>query len=326
MSKPVLYILFLICCFGASGQINLVPNGSFEDYTECPQGNDLNNGQFERAIGWWRPTMSTPDYFNGCNNGIVSIPNNFWGHQNAYHGNAYVGIVPIEWNTNMEYVGNEYFRTELLQALKPCVEYKFTMYVSLAEYSTHGIGKLGAWFSQDNDYTPIWGSLEKIPQVVYSGAPIIDTVNWVKVEGSFIANGFEKYLTIGYFNNTVAMDTTFIQDWGFGSAPYYYIDSISLYETIAVSSDICDAGQIIFPNVITPNDDGSNDKLDASMYFGFIKEILILNRWGNTICVLTKDSPIWDGENCTDGVYYYFFEFDTGNQKQQQTGFIQLVR
>src|SRR5690606_3174215 len=109
----------------------------------------MNDGQFERAIGWWIPTYGSTDFFHRCNNdssgawNSVWIPNNFWGHQEAFAGDGYVGFIPV-----MDYgggLGSEYFRTELISPLKPCVEYRFSMYVSLADFSTHGLSKIGAY-------------------------------------------------------------------------------------------------------------------------------------------------------------------------------------
>lgn len=327
MNRFVLHIilLFFSHLLNAQGQ-NLVYNGSFEEYSECPVSNELNNGQFERATGWWRPTDCTPDYFNSCNNDIVGVPDNFWGHQEAFCGDGYVGFIPVMDNGTS--LGSEYFRTKLISPLKPCVEYRFSMYVSLADFSTHGVGNLGAFFSAENEFQNGCEILKKNPQIKYTEIPITDTITWTKIEGTFVANGFEKYLTIGHFQNAHDIDTIFVQKLPFGSFdfhPYYYVDSVSLYEIGAVSSDLCNY-HIDFPNVFTPNNDGSNDILDVTKYIGFIEEIYILNRWGNVVTVLSKENSIWNGENSSDGVYYYFFEYDLGNIKTQQSGFIQLVR
>jgi gliding motility-associated-like protein len=333
VNRFFLHILFFFSFTSISiGQNqNFVYNGSFEEYSECPQTNELGNGQFERALGWFRPTLSTPDYFHRCNNGYVSVPHNFWGFQEAYHGDGYIGFVPISLNASGEYTDNEYLRTELLFPLKPCYEYQFTMYVSLANMSTHGIGQIGAWFSVENQFYETWLTLNVTPQIVYGGSPITDTINWTKVQGTFVASGFEKYLTIGYFQPTMSSDTLFIQDWGFGFAPYYYIDSVSVFELGLISEELCTEGELVFPNIITPNNDNSNDAIDATPYFVITEEIVILNRWGNVISVLTENNPIWNGTTqngtpCTEGTYFYQFSYQWGNERKEKSGFIQLVR
>lgn len=325
--KPVFYCFFLaLCVFSLKAQQNLVPNGSFEEYSECPAANDLNDGQFERCKGWWSPTLGTPDYFNKCNNninGVVGVPNNFWGYQEPFEGNGYVGFGTISWNSDNNFLGNEYLRTKLLFPLKPCVSYQISMYVSLTNYSTHGVSKIGACFSKENNFVDTQKPILEIPQFEFSGDPIGDTMNWTKIEGMFIADGGEEYLTIGYFHNDVTNDTVFIHDWGFDFAPYYYIDNVSLYEMNDSIHQPCNV-HLEIPNVFTPNNDGTNDIIDLSQYVDFIDRIRILNRWGNTVKIITKDEPIWDGGDCLDGVYYYMVEDE--KFKTKQTGFIHLIR
>ncbi|TSJ46726.1 gliding motility-associated C-terminal domain-containing protein [Fluviicola chungangensis] len=328
--KPVFYItiFLLLLVKPLQAQLNLVPNGSFEEYTVCPTSNELNNGQFERVENWWRPTESTPDYYNRCNNGIVDIPSNFWGYQEAFQGDGYVGFGAISWNITGENLGNEYFRTQLVEPLKPCVRYRFSMYVSLAEASSYGVGDIGAFFSTDDNYLSTMLSIIEEPQIIYDGVPIIDTSNWTKIEGTFIANGFERYLTIGYFRDNVTLDTLFLQDFGPSiqvKEALYYVDSISLVELNYVSTELCDAKNIVFPNIITPNDDHINDELDISNYLGIINEIIISNRWGDIVTILNGENPIWNGEGLSDGLYFYRFTLELDN-KIQKTGFIQLMR
>jgi gliding motility-associated-like protein len=331
VNRFFLHILFFFSFTSISiGQNqNFVYNGSFEEYSECPISNELGNGQFERAIGWFRPTDGSPDYFNQCNTYTVGVPNNFWGYQNAFHGHGYAGFIPVMDDKKLLY---EYLRTQLILPLKPCVAYRFGMYVSLANYSTHGMKNIGAYFSQENNFQNNSNILEGNPQVKYTANPIVDTLTWTLVEGTFIAHGFEQYLTIGYFEKNIGDDTLFVQEMGsFYFHPYYYVDSVSLIEIGPVSDEICELGEIIFPNIITPNNDSSNDQLDATPYFALTEEITIMNRWGNVITVLTENNPSWNGTTqngtpCSEGTYFYQFSYQWGNERKEKSGFIQLVR
>ena len=335
MNKPVFYILFglwLCCGLHLTGQVNLVPNGSFEEYSQCPQGNELNNGQFERAVGWWRPTLGTPDYFHRCNNslgGVVGVPDNFWGHQEAFHGDGYVGLVPIELTTQNDFIGSEYIQTKLRLSLKPCYWYSFTMYLSLAEFSTHSIERLGAVFSVDtsfNDYTNM-NIISVVPNVINTDGHLSDTTNWMKIEGSFIASGSEEFLTIGYFFDDITNDSNRIQFFPLAPniiAPYYYIDDVSLFEIGEADANSCEFFSINLPNVFTPNSDGINDVIDISSQIKFIKSVDILNRWGGIVATLNENNTIWDGANCPEGVYYYLLNYKYFDL--QQTGFIHLIR
>ena len=88
MNKPLLILFILIGSF-AFGQ-NLIYNGDFEIYDDCPTAlsapNDL---QIEKATGWYAPSLGTSDYFNRCGDQAsgVSIPNNFLGFQET-NGNG----------------------------------------------------------------------------------------------------------------------------------------------------------------------------------------------------------------------------------------------
>jgi gliding motility-associated-like protein len=319
--KPVLYILLFIVPIFSMGQQNLVPNPSFEEYYSCPSSNDLNDGQLELCKGWWKPTMGTSDYFNACNtNGLVDIPNNFWGYQPAYDGNGYVGLVPITWiiSTGEYDEGKEYIQAQLLKPLTPCVEYHFEMQVNFANYSRYGFSRLGALFTKNAIHKTNWDAITNTPQVLNNQGILIDTVNWVKISGNFVAIGNEQYLTIGYFFDNVTNDTLNFQapigfdDSGYG---YYYIDDVSLTEVGPVEDCSYDV-----PNVLTPNNDGLNDKWEFQSSVDSHMEIV--NRWGNTVYEATGNSFSWDGAECIEGVYYYTYT----NDKYTKTGFIQLIR
>ena len=67
------------------------------------------------------------------------------------------------------------------------------------------------------------------------------------------------------------------------------------------------------PNVITPNNDGSNEELDLS---GFdVKKLEIYNRWGRLVFDQTNYTNEWrgqsnKGERLPDGTYFYLITYD----------------
>lgn len=330
MNKPVLHILLSVCLsFFAVGQENLVPNGSFEEYSQCPQGNELNNGQFERAVGWWRPTMGTPDYFHRCNNslgGVVGVPDNLYGSQEAFEGDGYIGFVPIAIDVNGNHVDSEYCRTKLKCKLSPNTSYKFSMKLALSAFSsTVAIGRLGVYFSEDNTFTDTWLNLNVQPQLINLGLPLSDTLNWMSFDGVYVARGCEEYLTIGYFANNFYNDSMLINSPTFGYYSYYFIDSVSLFQ-VDFSSDLtCESLQSFsLPNIFTPNSDGINDEINITQQLFFLEKVEIINRWGNLVVTLDEFNPFWDGQDCPDGVYFYIIYFR--EDKKRQTGFIHLVR
>ena len=91
---------------------------------------------------------------------------------------------------------------------------------------------LGVYFDDGSVSTPIYiymGLVAVTPQVYNTLQLLNDTVNWMKIEGSFIATGNEKYITIGNFFPDSLSDIGFFgtpTSWG----AYYYIDDVSVID------------------------------------------------------------------------------------------------
>lgn len=84
-----------------------------------------------------------------------------------------------------------------------------------------------------------------------------------------------------------------------------------------------------FPNVITVNGDGTNDKLDLDAYFQTCQKyrMYIYNRWGNLIYEHgNNDIPFQgitkDNKDAEDGVYTYRLVYEDG----VKSGFFHLIR
>ena len=74
-------------------------------------------------------------------------------------------------------------------------------YTNLEQGSTFAINHIGAYFDDgtiDTTHYPGRPQSQYIPQVMDTGV-INDTLNWIKVQGTFTAVGTEKFITIGNF-------------------------------------------------------------------------------------------------------------------------------
>jgi len=314
-------------CCETKGQTNLVYNGDFEIYDTCVTNistpGDL---QIEHCLGWTAPTkLGTSDYFNVCNNATFAhqagIPKNNLGYQPAYNGNGYCGFLAsiVDSSGGQPYIYREYVQTKLTQFLEKNKSYNFSFYVSnCGESTTHSLMKIGALFSSNsytaNNYAPIIVT----PQIINKTNFLTDTLNWMKIEGNFIANGDENYLTIGYFENeTIDTLNNFYDPFNpyYRVIVYYYVDGVSLTELPCNET---------IPNIFTPNGDGVND------YFEFVicnvLQLNIYSRWGNKVFE-SKYHFSWDGrttsgEPCNAGTYYYLVQTETETYK----GFLELIR
>ena len=78
---------------------NLVPNGDFEKYNNCPKNLaeiDFSPSflSFPTVQGWVCPTFGTSDYYNACAAGTMAgVPLNVAGYRTAHSGSAYAGMV-----------------------------------------------------------------------------------------------------------------------------------------------------------------------------------------------------------------------------------------
>ena len=219
-----LYFAFACLLVGASvGAQNLVPNGSFEEYSECPMGFD----QVIRATGWTR-FRGSPDYFHGCDSShFVGVPLNFGGYQGAHSGEGYCG--GYCW-CETAYNVREQIGEELIQPLLVGVPvnvsfcYSITSGGAQENYRFTATG-LAMGFSMDPFYIdgpislPNWSALS-VDSLVY------DTLSWHCIEGVFVPDSAYRYVIIGglYDDELVLVDT--LNDGGLYNCAYTYFDDV----------------------------------------------------------------------------------------------------
>ncbi len=317
MNRPFLHIVFCALLFALHtqvyAQVNLLPNGSFEEYDTCPD----NLSQIDYAKYWFSPNLSSPDYYNSCSiSNLSNVPNNELGFQYAKDGNAYAGIVIYERQTISGY--QEYLEIKLTNPLQSMKKYNFSFYFSIANNSYFGTNLISARLSNSiiQDYSSFMFILQ--PSFLYNHL-MTDTLNWIYLNWDYIANGGEEYLSIGVFENNTNIDTVVINSNldSNNALCYVYIDDVKIIESPI---------DINIPNVFTPNSDGVNDMLKID-YFGEIANVKIFNRWGTVVFDEKSENYIeWDGTSdgkiCSEGTYFCVVTTNTVTKK----GSIQLLK
>ena len=216
-----LYFAFACLLVGASvGAQNLVPNPSFEDYTECPDF----WSQTERATGWSAYRQS-PDYFNACEpTGYWGVPHNVAGFQNAATGNAYCGMITYALPT----VYREHVGAELLAPLEPGVPVNISFRVVSAS-SDLQVGYVASGFGVLFTMQPYYIT-DQVPlpdrAALFVDSPITDTVNWMMVSGTYIPDSAYQYIVIGgMFDDALIQVDTFNVN-ALGGVAWVYVDDV----------------------------------------------------------------------------------------------------
>jgi hypothetical protein len=234
---------YIILSLGLTTQAqNLVPNGDFEIYSQCP--NFIS--QIIRATGWINgATKTTPDYFNSCSSYStgVNMPYTTAGYQNDFlGGNAYAGIYTF--NKGFPNDAREYIQIKLTDTLMPGTKYLISMYVNNSDAFDYCVATLGMYLTTGPIQAPSNLGFINVPnpQVKHSST-IKDTISWTLVQDTMIGNG-ELYLTIGNFSYDSLSDTLKITGNGmFYGATYNFIDGVSIYDvTLGSCHSYWDAG------------------------------------------------------------------------------------
>jgi gliding motility-associated-like protein len=227
-----------------------VPNYSFEDTigSQCQSQMGISNLAVPIVKNWQtNHSFSTPDYYNSCANSIwypnmSTIPYSARSYQSPRNGFAYIGIGTyfIDFPNDSINIGGEYISVKLTQPLKANSCYYTEFYANLGNLCIVTTNQLSMLLSQTNFTTAPYSYTNSIqPQVQWDTTQYFtDTLNWVKIAGTFVAQGGEQYLTIGNFKDgayvkKIGLGSNFTP--GFGSFStrfftYFLIDDVSLYE------------------------------------------------------------------------------------------------
>jgi hypothetical protein len=293
--KRFLFTTLLFCYVFVPAQ-NLVPNYSFEQKLVCSPS----PGGFAGYVadwtgqggggGLWYYTAECPtDSFpKGIYPGVPydSVQGLFFGFQYARTGVSYAGMetfVNDGQDTVYPYTNNpylnfrNYIEAKLTDSLQAGKVYYVTFFVNLSNTATFVCSDMGAYLSDSalnfNGTTP---KTYLIPQIANDPKKqeLSDTLNWMKISGSFKANGGEKYIIIGNFKNDSTSSTRYVGYTKDNASAYYYIDDVivSTDSLEGVNELIThnDEQLKIFPNpstgIFTFNLSNNNEKANLTIY------------------------------------------------------------
>lgn len=215
-------------------QTNLIPNGSFENYYTCPNGNNIDN-----IINFFQPNTAgnSSDAFNSCNNSTnpyLAVPYNVT-YQYPRSGNGYAGIAMF-FDTAYYNIDNwrEYIEVGLTDSLKNGKKYCVRFYTNKSNISSYAVKNIQAVLTNNNLLynDPNYGFIQGVTPIMEADSVITDTLNWIPIQTIYTAHGGERFLTIGNFSS--GANTIYKYVWPFNGSPnslgYYLIDDVSIYE------------------------------------------------------------------------------------------------
>jgi len=193
IAKVLLWLSFFPASVMAQ---NLVPNGDFEEYDQCPTWSN----QFNGYVSDWSIPFGVNNYYNACGHtNTINFPS-----RNNSRGNATF----ITYRRN----SNENPRTYLRNQLTRPLQRGEIVYISYWIYDWGGRSFYTEDFSIYFSDTLVTRQLEDgkkwidLPaQVNWTGGIIRDTGVYVPITGCFVAEGGEEYITLGNFKHPDSM-------------------------------------------------------------------------------------------------------------------------
>jgi hypothetical protein len=234
LNRQWLSLAILFYVFSCSGQVikyaNYVNNSSFEQLTISP-----NSNPWDRAKYWGPMDSAGGAAYVTRAKMFGTTPNSGTGYQMPRTGDNYVLTQFYCDLSTCSYTNSRgYPRNRLKRNLKGGVTYCVKYHTVNTNNCVVGIDSYGAFFGGSWLDTTKKCSMPITyisPQISWQGGIIIDTMNWVPITGTFVADGTEKYMVLGNFKSNPATQTTIIN-------PTYlpnlsndiYIDDVSLIE------------------------------------------------------------------------------------------------
>lgn len=247
--KNIMYALASLpfLALAQTNDANLATNGSFEAITKKPTA----PGMACKAIGMSSANLTTVDLYSKdarCGS-TVKVPKNYMGVKEASSGSNYAGIVAYygdETGVVYDLPGyqqyTEYLQVELTQPLVAGQTYNVALKVSLADESAYAVSGLGIIMSKEKFAVDNNSYFFIEPDMVSMN--IAKNKEWSTVQGTYTAEGGEKYLIFGTFEEYMVVEKVIPDNVNNSRKAYYYIDDISVVpgNVAAPSKDLAFAG------------------------------------------------------------------------------------
>lgn len=241
------FLFFILISFvfhDSLAQGNLVPNPSFEIHDSCPDNLD----HISMALGWKSLNLS-PDYFHKCSDSSMTIPMNRIDFQDGFSSSdsAYAGFM----TTNYRDTTREFLGIELTSPMQIGVRYFISFIISATNRGNCscfcdkiGVKFLNNFQSLNNHNSHLIDNTAHF----YIDSILTDSINWIFIKGSFIADSAYTAIVIGNFFKLDHMNIYCLN--GIGVYAYYFIDRICVSSDSSYCNSLTYQGEIdVNPNI-----------------------------------------------------------------------------
>lgn len=233
------YVLsFILISSGglAFAQVNLVPNHSFEDLTDC----DLNFGDVPKAVPWQIvDPINSPDVYNYCSTSGFYVPPAGCQQIDAKDGEGFMGQAHlIAWADEDVYV-----------RLTDTLPWQTDIYVAFSTAPTEkcGFPPVDLCYSNAQSLAFSDFAFQDLSVVLKPDTIITNTKEWTTMRTCYRANGTEDYVLIGDYRTgaTTRLDCDTINDQNY---TYHYVDEVivSPFDVVPDTMILCgdEVGQL----------------------------------------------------------------------------------
>lgn len=286
--NSLMSIVFLSVTIHLQSQ-NLVENGSFEITDKKVKG----PGEVFLAAPWVAGTKAIPDlYSKSAKAEQVKVPINAYGDEEPKEGENYAGILIY---SDREKEPRSYLSTKLKYPMLAGEYYCVKFHISFADLSKYASNNIGAYISKDSIGSEMDLILKYEPQIINSTNRIFEKQwHWEDICRIYVAEGGEKFLTIGNFAPQDKMLTKSVRrPEGYTQMQirdgYYYIDDISILPNATPENCKCEPGNFAFANLNKQQAEFATDDAD-------IPDKVIIGTTGSVHGELPKEAKIHEDE------------------------------
>ncbi|MCR9155269.1 MAG: gliding motility-associated C-terminal domain-containing protein [Croceimicrobium sp.] len=298
--KKITLLFFVLLGSVLSAQ-NLVRNGSLENTGDCP----ILDTVFNDYVNPWEFYNGDPDYYHPC-----GFPGSDSATNNAlpFDGEGFAGI--DVYGTDGPNFNREYLHAELSRPLEAGKFYRVSFYVlprnNDLKGDSYGINNIGLLLTDSIvDSVGPNNLISASPQVIAT-EPVVQENYWTSICGIIMAEGGERYITIGNFSQDAETMAVPLENASSPASAYYMIDYVEVVENdipqLPQDTIICQEGRIDLriagPNItVLWSDESTESNLIVTrpgLYFATIS---------NGICTYT-DSILVEQVNCEECIIY----------------------